>query len=167
MRALVSFVVPHLVQAELSAGFAATMEESVDGRLDWQELETSAAAGFAGSAGGASAARVAQSVRFAKETWPLLHLLLPHLGQAVAWGGVDAGQQLARGDHLSVRGLLLTAGLAGAGSALGCAGTGSTAAGRTCTGATCAGSVDAGDGGKDERWRQRRHHAARRSISGR
>ena len=27
--------------------------------------------------------------------------------------------------------------------------------------------IDTGDGGKDERWRPRRHHAARRSISGR
>jgi hypothetical protein len=119
MRALLSFVVPHLVQAELSAGFAATMEESIDGRLNWQEIETSAAAGFAGSAGAASAARVAQSVKFAKETWPLLHALLPHLGQAAAWAGVDASQQEMSGGHVSLRELLLTAGMAGAGSALG------------------------------------------------
>src|SRR3954452_19223289 len=88
MRALLAFVVPHLVQAELSAGFAATMEESVDGHLNWQEIETSAAAGFAGSAGAASAARVAQSVKFARETRPLLHALMPHLGQSAAWAGV-------------------------------------------------------------------------------
>jgi trimeric autotransporter adhesin len=118
VRALLSFVVPHLVQAELSAGFAATVEESVDGRLDWHEIGTAAGAGFAGSAGAASAARVAQSVKFAKETWPLLHALLPHLGQAAAWGGVDAGQQVADGGHLSLRELLLSTGLAGAGSAM-------------------------------------------------
>jgi uncharacterized protein YukE len=120
VRALLSFVVPHLVQAELSAGFAATMEESVDGHLDWHEIGSAGAAGFAGSAGAASAARVAQSVKFAKQTWPLLHLLMPHVGQAVAWGTVDAGQQAASdGGHLSLRELLLTAGLAGTGSAMG------------------------------------------------
>jgi len=119
MRALLAFVVPHLVQAELSAGFAATMEESVDGHLNWQEIETSAAAGFAGSAGAASAARVAQSVKFARETWPLLHALMPHLGQAAAWAGVDASQQEMSGGHISLRELLLSAGMAGAGSALG------------------------------------------------
>src|SRR3954467_1857299 len=119
MRALLAFVVPHLVQAELSAGFAATMEEAVDGHLNWQEIETSAAAGFAGSAGAASAARVAQSAKFARETWPLLHALMPHLGQAAAWAGVDASQQEMSGGHLSLRELLLTAGMAGAGSTLG------------------------------------------------
>ena len=119
MRALLAFVVPHLVQAELSAGFAATMEESVDGHLNWQEIETSAVAGFAGSAGAASAARVAQSVKFARETWPLLHALMPHLAQAAAWGGVDASQQEMSGGHISLRELLLSAGMAGAGSALG------------------------------------------------
>lgn len=119
MRALLAFVVPHLVQAELSAGFAATIEESVDGHLNWQEIETSAAAGFAGSAGAASAARVAQSVKFARETWPLLHALMPHLGQAAAWAGVDASQQEMSGGHISLRELLLSAGMAGAGSALG------------------------------------------------
>src|SRR4051794_34640335 len=119
LRALLSFVVPHLVQAELSAGFSATMEESVDGRLNWNEIETSAAAGFAGSAGAAAAARVAQSVKFARETWPLLHALLPHLGQAAAWAGADATQQEMSGGHVSLRELLLTAGMAAAGSALG------------------------------------------------
>jgi pyruvate/2-oxoglutarate dehydrogenase complex dihydrolipoamide acyltransferase (E2) component len=119
IRALLSFVVPHLVQAELSAGFAATMDESVDGRLNWQDIETSAAAGFAGSASAASAARVAQSVKFAKETWPLLNALMPHLGQAAAWAGVDASQQEMSGGRVSLRELLLTAGMAGAGSALG------------------------------------------------
>jgi len=119
MRALLAFVVPHLVQAELSAGFAAGMEESVDGRLNWQEIETSGAAGFAGSAGAASAARVAQSVKFAKEAWPLLHALLPHIAQAAAWAGVDASQQETSGGHVSLRELLLTAGMAGAGSAIG------------------------------------------------
>jgi uncharacterized protein YukE len=118
VRALLSFAVPHLVQAELSAGFAATMEESVDGRLDWHEIGTAGAAGFAGSAGAASAARVTASVKFARETWPLLHLLMPHVGQAVAWAGVDAGQQAADAGHVSLRELLLSAGMAGAGSAL-------------------------------------------------
>ena len=117
VRALLAFALPHLVQAELSAGFAATMEESVDGHLDWHEIGTAGAAGLAGSAGASSAARVAASVKFAKQTWPLLHLLLPHVGQAVAWGGVDAGQQLADSGKVSLRELLLSAGLAGAGSA--------------------------------------------------
>jgi hypothetical protein len=119
MRALLAFVVPHLVQAELSAGFAAGMEEAVDGGLNWQEIETSGAAGFAGSAGAASAARVTQSVKFAKETWPLLHALLPHLGQAAAWAGADASQQEMSGGHVSLRELLLAAGMAGAGSVMG------------------------------------------------
>jgi hypothetical protein len=118
IRALLSFAVPHLVQAELSAGFAATMEESVDGRLAWHEIGTAAGAGFAGSAGAASAARVAQSVKFAKETWPLLHMLMPHVGQAAAWAGVDAGRQQLDGGHQSLRELLLSASLAGAGSAM-------------------------------------------------
>ena len=119
IRALLSFALPHLVQAELSAGFAATMEESVDGRLDWHEIGAAGAAGFVGSAGAGAAARVAAGVKFAKETWPLLHLLMPHIGQAVAWAGVDAGQQVAGGGQVSLRELLLTAGMAGAGSALG------------------------------------------------
>ena len=119
VRALLAFALPHLVQAELSAGFAATMEESVDSRLDWHEIETAGAAGFAGSAGAGAATRVAASVKFAKETWPLLHMLLPHLGQAAAWAGVDATQQETSGGHVSLRELLLSAGLAGAGSAMG------------------------------------------------
>ena len=119
VRALLAFALPHLVQAELSAGFAATMEESVDGRLDWHEIETAGAAGFAGSAGAGAATRVVTSVKFAKETWPLLHMLLPHLGQAAAWAGVDATQQETSGGHVSLRELLLSAGLAGAGSAMG------------------------------------------------
>ena len=119
VRALLAFALPHLVQAELSAGFAATMEESVDSRLDWHEIETAGAAGFAGSAGAGAATRVAASVKFAKEAWPLLHMLLPHLGQAAAWAGVDATQQETSGGHVSLRELLLSAGLAGAGSAMG------------------------------------------------
>ena len=118
VRALLAFAIPHLVQAELSAGFAATMEESVDGHLDWHEIGTAGVAGFAGSTGAASAARVASSVKFAKETWPLLHMLMPHVGQAAAWGGIDAGQQVADGGKVSLRELLLSAGLAGAGSAM-------------------------------------------------
>jgi hypothetical protein len=58
-------------------------------------------------------------VKFAKETWPLLHMLLPHLGQSAAWAGVDATQQETSGGHVSLRELLLSAGLAGAGSAMG------------------------------------------------
>src|SRR3954453_2418658 len=75
--------------------------------------------GGGGSVGGASATRVAQSVKFARETWPLLHALLPHLGQAACWAGADASQQEMSGGHVSLRELLLTAGMAGAGSALG------------------------------------------------
>jgi uncharacterized protein YukE len=118
VRALLAFVLPHLVQAELSAGFAATMEESVDGHLDWHEIDAAGAAGFAGSASAASAARVVSGVKFAKQTWPLLHMLLPHVGQAAAWGGVDAGQQVADSGHVSLRELLLSVGVAGAGSAM-------------------------------------------------
>ncbi|HET6909064.1 MAG TPA: WXG100 family type VII secretion target, partial [Mycobacteriales bacterium] len=45
VRALLSFAVPHLVQAELSAGFAAGLEESGDGHLDWREIGVSFGAG--------------------------------------------------------------------------------------------------------------------------
>ena len=116
VRALLTFVVPHLVQAELSAGFTASMEEAVDGHLDGRELTSAAAAGFAGSAGAAAATRVAESVKFAKAVWPFLAPVLPHVAQGAAWGGVDAGQQAVDG-HFSLRELLLTAGLAGAASA--------------------------------------------------
>ena len=118
LRALLSFAVPHLVQAELSAGFAASMEEEVDGRLDWHEIGVAAGAGFVGSAGAGAATRVTAGVKFAKEAWPLLHALMPHLGQAVAWGGADAAQQSMDGGHLSLRELLLAGGLAGVGSAM-------------------------------------------------
>jgi uncharacterized protein YukE len=117
VRALLAFAVPHLVQAELSAGFAAGLEEAQDDRLDWQEIGTAAGAGFVGSAGAAQAARVAESVKLARRTMPWLRMLLPHLGQAVAWTGVDAAQQEASSGKISLRELLLTGGLVGAGSA--------------------------------------------------
>src|SRR3954452_6225358 len=44
---------------------------------------------------------------------------MPHLGQAAAWAGVDASQQEMSGGHMSLRELLLTAGMARAGSARG------------------------------------------------
>lgn len=116
VRALLSFAVPHLVQAELSAGFAAGLEESGDGHLDWREIGVSFGAGFGGSAGAASAGRVAEAVRLAERTSPWLRVLLPHLGQAAGWTGVDAGMQEADGGHLSMRELMLTAGLSGVGS---------------------------------------------------
>ena len=117
VRALLAFAVPHLVQAELSAGFAAGLEEAQDERLDWQEIGTAAGAGFVGSAGAAQAARVAESVKLAQRTMPWLRVLLPHLGQAAAWTSVDAAQQEASSGTISLRELLLTGGLVGAGSA--------------------------------------------------
>jgi uncharacterized protein YukE len=117
VRALLSFAVPHLVQAELAGGFAAGLEEAGGGRLDWHEIAVSFGAGFAGSAGAASTGRVAQAMKLAERASPWVRLLLPHLGQAAGWTGVDAGVQETDGGHLSMRDLLLTAGLSGVGSA--------------------------------------------------
>jgi uncharacterized protein YukE len=116
VRALLAFAVPHLVQAELSAGFAASLEETADGRLDWHEIGVAAGAGFVGSAGAGQAARVAEAVKLAERVTPWLRVLFPHLAQAAAWTGADAGEQVASNGTVSWRELLLTGGLAGAGS---------------------------------------------------
>jgi hypothetical protein len=118
VRALVSYVVPHLVQAELSAGFAATVEEGADGRLDWHELGVATAAGFAGSAGAARAGRIYHSVRFAKKAWPLLHLVMPHVAEGAAFAGADAAEQATDGSDFSLREMLLAGGSAAVGAAV-------------------------------------------------
>jgi len=118
VRTLVAFAAPHVVQAELSAGFAAGLEEADAGRLDWHEIGVSAAAGLAGSAGAAQAGRAAEALQLAERTAPWVRVLLPHLGQAVTWAGVDAGADFVDGQGVSLRELLFAGGLAGVGSAM-------------------------------------------------
>jgi uncharacterized protein YukE len=80
LRPLLAFVVPHLVDAEWSAGAMATYDEATTGHVQWRGVAETAATAFlaAGGAGKASA--------LAGESTTASHLI-----QGTAWAGAAAG----------------------------------------------------------------------------
>lgn len=106
LRPLLSFVLPHLLQAEWVAGATATWDEATTNHLRWRALAETAALAFAAAGTAAGGRNLVSGSRWA-----------PHVVEGAAWGGsAAAGDELI--DHrLSVADIGETFVLAGGSTA--------------------------------------------------
>lgn len=106
LRPLLSFVLPHLLQAEWVAGAMATWDEATTGKLRWRALGETAALAVVASGTAAGGRNLVSGSRWA-----------PHVVEGAAWGGsAAAGDELI--DHrLSVADISETFVLAGGSTA--------------------------------------------------
>jgi hypothetical protein len=81
LRALLTFVVPHLVQLEWAAGGTALWDELSVGKLNWREMAENGGLAFVASGAAAKATTMA-----GETNW-----LTPHLIEGTAWSGAAAG----------------------------------------------------------------------------
>jgi uncharacterized protein YukE len=91
IRPLLSFVLPHLVAAEWTAGATALLQEATTGRLDARTIAEAGGVAFAGAGAAAAATGAVEGAGWLAAAPGPLRAAAPYLVEGSAWAGASAG----------------------------------------------------------------------------